>query len=225
MTLTPRKFKYDAITVSGLSYVVTKDETFKLRFTRDFTLRDDPNELDLKDTHTEWMLIRPGQRAKIPEALWTKMVNAAAGQDAAGNALPSAQRVAYDSRNDTSTRYGFGSDQVLAPTDLVKSTLLFTILNTKLVDDSGSVSVPDYMTSILDFTQSDTWFATAESTRNTLTKIWNEGKVAQVNELFFAVMEDILASNYEMTDLFKTSRLSAYSIKVVTPSPIVPTYE
>jgi len=224
MTLPTRSFKYDAITVSGLSYVVTKDNTFKLRFTRDFTLRDDPNQLDLKDTHVEWSLIRPGQRSKIPEELWTKLVNAACGQDAAGNPLPSAQRIAYDSRNGTSTRYGFGVDQVLAPTDLVKSTLLFTILNTKLVDDTGSIPVPDYMT-FLDFTQSDTWFATAESTRNVLTRIWNEGKVSQINELFFAVMEDILASNYEMTDLFKTSRLSAYSIKVVRPSPIVPTYE
>jgi len=215
---------YDAITVSGLSYVVTKDNAFKLRFTRDFTLRDDPNELDLKDTHAEWMLIRPGQRTKIPEALWNKMVNTACGEDVAGNALPSPQRVAYDERNGTRTQFGFGADQVLAPSDLVKSTLQFTILNTKLVDDTGSVPVPDYIT-FLDFNESEMWFSTPSNTRNTLTRIWNEGKVSQINELFFAVLEDILASNYEMTDLFKTSRLSAYSIKVVRPSPIVPTYE
>lgn len=222
--LTPRSLRYDAITISGLSYVVTKDDTFKLRFTRNFTLRDDPQDLDLKDTHVEWMLIRPGQRTTIPEALWEKMVNSACGADAAGNTLPAPRRVAYDERNGTRTQFGFGADQVLAPTELIKSTLLFTILNTQLVDDSGSIPVPDYMT-FLDFSESDTWFETAESTRNTLTRIWNEGKVSQINELFFAVLEDILAANYELTDIFKTSRLSAYSIKVVRSSPIVPTYE
>lgn len=219
-----RNFRYDAIALSGLSYVVTKDDAFKLRFTRNFTLRDDPNELDLKDTHAEWTLIRPGQRTKIPEALWQKMVDAACGEDAGGNVLPSPQRIAYDSRNGTSTRYGFGNGQVLAPTELVVSTILFTILNTSLVDDSGSVSVPDYMT-FLDFGQSDAWFATPQSTRGTLTAIWNRGKASQINEIFFAVLNDICAANYELSDLFKTSRLSAYSIKVVRPAVAAPTYE
>jgi hypothetical protein len=218
------EYRYDAITISGLSYVVTKDDTFKLRFTRNFTLRDDPEGLDLKDTHVEWTLIRPGQRTKIPEQLWNTMVNTACAQDTAGNQLPSPARASYDERNGTRTQFGFGQDQVLAPTDLVLSTLLFTVLNTKLVDDSGATPVPDYMT-FLDFNQSDTWFSTASNARNTLTKIWNQAKVQQINELFFAVLEDICAAQYELTDIFKTSRLSAYSIKVVTSAPVVPTYE
>ena len=224
--LKPRARKYDAITISGLSNIVTKDDTFKLRFTRNFTLRDNPEQEDtlLKDTHTEWALIRPGQRNRIPEHLWNKMVNTACGVDPAGNVLPSPRRTSYDERNGTRTRFGFGSDQVLAPTELVRATLQFTILNTKIADEAGAVPVPDYMT-FLDFNQADEWFSTAESTRNTLTRIWNEGKVQQINELFFAVMDDIIASNYELTDLFKTSRLSAYSIKVVRPSPVVPQYE
>ena len=215
---------YNAIAIAGLSYVVTKNDTFKLRFTKNFVLRDDPQELDLKDTHVEWALIRPGQRVKIPEMLWQKLVNTACGQDPAGNVLPSARRTSYDERNGTSTRFGFGADQVLAPPELVRSTLEFTILNTKLVDSSGSIPLPDYMT-FLDFNQSDSWFNTPENTRNTLTRIWNEAKPAQINELFFAVLEDICANNYELTDIFKTSRLSAYSIKVVRPGPTAPTYE
>jgi hypothetical protein len=215
---------YDAITVSGLSYVVTKDDTFKLRFTRNFTLRDDPNELDLKNVHAEWALIRPGQRVRIPEDLWNKLVNAACGQDPAGNPLPSPRRVSYDERNGRSTQFGFGPEQILAPSDLVKSTLQYTILNTTLIDDGGAVPVPDYML-FLDFNQSDQWFSTPENARATMTKIWNEGKVAQINELFFAVLNEIAAAQYEMTDLFKTSRLSAYSIKIVQNNPVEPTYE
>ncbi len=223
-TLTPGKYVYNAVAIAGLNYVVTQDNTFKLRFTRNFTLRDDPNQLDLKDTHVEWTLIRPGQRTKIPEVLWTLMTNTACAADAAGNVLPSAKRVAYDERNGTRTRYGFGADQVLAPSELVTSTLLYTILNTKLLDESGTVPIPDYMT-FLDFGQSDTWFSTPANTRNTLTRIWNEASVQQINELFFAVLEDIAEANYELTDLFKTSRLSAYSIKIVRSSPVAPTYE
>jgi hypothetical protein len=221
---TTAPFYYDAITVSGLSYLVTQDNTFKLRFTRNFTLRDDPEQLDLKDTHVEWALIRPGQRTKIPEQLWNKIVDTAVGADSAGNTLPSAKRSSYDDRNGTRTRFGFGPDQVLAPSELVISTLLFTVLNTTLVNDSGTIPMPDYM-SFLDFSESDKFFSTPASTRNTLTRIWNEAKPSQINELFFAVLNDIAAANYEMTDLFKTSRLAAYSIKVVKSAPIVPTYE
>ena len=181
-------------------------------------------QLDLKDTHVEWSLIRPGQRTKIPEALWRKLVNTACGLDEAGNTLPSPRRSSYDDRNGTRTQFGFGADQVLAPTALVTSTLLFTALNTQLLDESGTVPIPDYM-SFLDFNESDTWFSTPTTTRNTLTTIWNRAKVSQINELFFAVLEDMIASNYELTDLFKTSRLSAYSIKVVRPGPVLPSYE
>ena len=217
-------FKYDAITISGLSYVVTKDDTFKLRFTRNFTLRDDPRDLDLKDTHVEWTLIRAGQRTKIPEALWNKLVDTACARDAAGNTLPSPRRAAYDERNGTRTRFGFESDQALAPSDLVVSTLLFTILNTKLVDDSGASPVPDYLT-FLDVNNSDSFFNTPGTTRATLTRIWNEGKISQINELFFAVLNDICSANYTMSDLFKTSRLSAYSVKIISGTSTVPTYE
>lgn len=215
---------YNAIAIAGLNYVVTQDNTFKLRFTRNFTLRDDPNQLDLKDTHVEWSLIRPGQRTRIPEKLWNLLVNTACGIDAAGNVLPSQRRVAYDERNGTTTRFGFGTDQVLAPSELVTSTLLFTILNTKLVDETGSSPMPDLML-FLNFSNSDSWFSTPANARATLTKIWNEATPQQINELFFAVLDDIVAANYELTDLFKTSRLSAYSIKVVRNIAAAPTYE
>lgn len=217
-------WEYNALAINGLNYVVTKNDTFKLRFTRNFTLRDDPQQLDLKDTHVEWSLIRPGQRVKIPEVLWRKLVNTACGLDEAGNTLPSPRRASYDTRNGTRTQFGFGADQVIAPTALVTSTLLFTILNTRLLDESGAVPMPDYML-FLDFNESDIWFSTPTNTRNTLTKIWNQAKVSQINELFFAVLEDMIASNYELSDIFKTSRLSAYSIKVVRPGPVLPSYE
>jgi hypothetical protein len=216
--------RYDAITISGLSYVVTKDDTFKLRFTRDFTLRDEPEELNLKNTHTEWALIRAGQKTRIPETLWQKLTDSVAGEDAAGNAVPAVRRVLYDERNGTRTQFGFNREQTLAPSNLLRSSIAHTIVNTTLVDSSGSVPVPDYI-SFLDLDDADAWFADATTARKTMTDIWNSAKVEQVNEIFFAALNDILASNYQLSDIFKTSRLSAYSIKVVRAAAVPQTYE
>jgi hypothetical protein len=220
-------YRYDAITISGLSYLVTKDDTFKLRFTRNFILRVDEVDVygsELKNTHTEWGLIRPGQKYKIPESLWNKLVDSMAGEDSAGNAVPSLRRVLYDERNGSFTQFGFEAEQTLAPSGLLTASVEFTALNTKLVDTSGAVPVPDFI-SVLDFNASDSWFNTPANVRATMNSIWNGAKVAQINEIFFAALEDILASNLELTDIFKTSRLSAYSIRTVTPTSSVPTYE
>jgi hypothetical protein len=222
-------YRYDAVTISGLSYVVSKDDTFKLRFTRDFTLRDDPQDLDLKDVHTEWSLIRPAQRSRIPEALWKKLTDSVSGEDLAGNTVPALRRSLYDERNGTRTRFGFSEEQTLAPQDLLISTITYTIVNTKLLNTTvpanASGQYPADFIEFLDFNQSAEWFSTPSSSRKVMTDIWTTAKPSQINEIFFAVLNDILANNYELTDLFKTSRISAYSIKVINPMPIVPTYE
>lgn len=222
-------FRYDAISISGLSYIVAKENTFKLRFTRNFTLRDDPENLELKDTHTEWALMRPNQPTRIPEALWNKMVDTACGKDAVGNTIPEIRRVLYDERNGTAIKYGFSAGQALAPKDLVLSSISYTIVNTKLVNKNvpknSDGSYPVDFIDFLDFNQSDLWFATPESTRQTLTDIWTKAKVTQINEIFFAALNDILSNNYEVSDIFKTSRLSAYSIKIVDTISAKPVYE
>ncbi|WP_407308432.1 hypothetical protein [Acinetobacter sp.] len=219
-----KNYRYDAITISGLSYIVTKDNTFKLRFTRNFTLRDDPEELNLKNVHTEWALMRPGQKTRVPENLWRKLTDSVVGLDAAGNRVPSIRRVLYDERNGTQTSYGFGPEQTLAPAELLRSSIIHTILNTALIDENAKTVVPDYI-AFLNFDESQEWFKDESAARKTMTDIWNQAKISQVNEIFFAALNDIIASNYELSDIFKTSRLSAYSIKVIMNSPVAPTYE
>lgn len=241
--------RYDAVTISGLSYVVTKDDTFKLRFTRNFTLRDDPDDLDLKNTHTEWSLIRPGQRSKIPEQLWLKLIDSTAGVDAAGNTVPSLRRQLYDERLGTNTRFGFGKEQALAPFNLLRKSLSRTIVNTKLKFELEGGSVGDFIRFIddeIDLLMIEnitdpvikaevislkssiverTYFSTPELVRETMTRIWSQASTAQVNELFFAALDDILASNLELTDIFKTSRLSLYSIQEKREGSTLPSYE
>lgn len=215
---------YSAVTISGLNRVVSKDDTFKLRFTRNFTLRDDPEEWNLKNIHTEWALMREGQKTRVPEGLWQKLTDSVAGKDAAGNDVPALRRVLYDERNGTRTQFGFGPEQTLAPSEMLRSSIIFTIVNTKLVDTGAEVPVPDYIP-FLNLDESSLWFSDAATARKTMTDIWNHASVAQINEIFFAALNDLLANNYELTDIFKTSRLSAYSIKVVAKAPVQQTYE
>lgn len=240
---------YDAVTLSGLTYVVTKDNTFKLRFTKDFTLREDPEQLALKNTHIEWGLIRPGQATRIPEHLWQKLIDSAAGIDAAGNDVPALRRVLYDERNLTRTQFGFGKEQTLAPSSLLRRTLAYTIVNTKVTEEIAGNTLADYIDFIeaeIDLSEGDIienpierallkaqqaveveqlFLSSPELVRQTLTKIWAQAKVSQVNELFFACLEDVLASNYELTDIFKTSRLSLYSIQEKRAGRSQMTYE
>ena len=219
--------RYDAITVYGLNKYVSRDDTYKLRFTRNFTLRDDPNEIDfktgrpsrgssssLKNVHTEWTLLRPAQNKRIPLNLWNKLVESALGQDSIGNTLPYTYLKDYDHQHGTSNSFGLGVGQILAEQAQVIASIKHTILNTTLTINLGGTKVPDYIQN-LKLSQLDKYFDTPENIRKTLDLIWREAKPKQINEIFFAVINDALANNFEFKDVFKTSRLSVYSIKTV----------
>jgi hypothetical protein len=202
--------KFDSCAIAGLSAFVTKDSAFKLRFVRDFTLRDDPEEINLKNTHSEWKLIRKSQRNKIPAQLWELITAAVSGIDAGGNPVPSQARIDYDNRNGTRTRFGFGKGQIFADTELVKKSIINTILNTQCTLRVGNKVITDYITA-LDFSKSSEWFATPEKARETMSIIYKTARASQVNEIFFAVLDDALANNFEFSDIFKTSYITVSS--------------
>ena len=206
--------RYDSITIFGLNKFVTQDNSYKLRFTRNFTLRDNPQDLDLKNVHAEWALIRPGQPARIPSALWDKMVDSAAGIDIIGNGLPFTYLVDYDNQHGTSNQFGLGNGQVLGPKENILTSIKHTILNTQVKMNIGGAQITDYIRN-LKLSQLDKYFDTPDNIRKTLDFIWREAKPKQINEIFFAVINDALANNFEFADIFKTSRLSVYSIKTV----------
>ena len=201
---------FDSCAIANLGSVVTKDDSYKLRFTRDFTLRDDPEQMNLKNVHTEWMLIRKDQGTRIPKTLWDRLTDAVSGQDAIGNPLPDPVRVEYDDRNGTRSRFGFNSGQILADQKLVIASIVNAILNTELTITIGAKVFPDYIIG-LDLDESEEWFSTADKARQTMDFIWKNARAKQINALFFAVLEDALANNYEFTDIFKTSFISAFT--------------
>lgn len=214
---------YDSCAISGLGTTVTKNDSYKLRFLRDFTLRDDPQELKLKNTHTEWALIRERQSTKIPRKLWDALTDSVCGQDVAGNSLPSATRLNYDEKHGTRTRYGFNAGQLFVESELAVRTIVNTILNTGLTIKIGAQSIVDYVTfmNIDSSTTEDSliaaWFTNPTVSRNTMNRIFNSARASQINEIFFEVLSDALANNYEFTDLFKTSLITVNSVSAVTP--------
>ena len=61
----------------------------------------------------------------------------------------------------------------------------------------------------------DKYFESPSSTRKFLDDVWELAKPTQINEIFFTLLNDALSLNFEFTDIFKTSMISAHSIKLI----------
>ena len=107
--------------------------------------------------------------------------------------------------------------QIFAESSLALSSLLNTVLNTSLTIDLGTTSIIDYITAlgISANTTADSlraqWFSDPITSRNTMNLIYKTSRASQVNEIFFSVLNDALANNYEFTDIFKTSMITVNS--------------
>jgi hypothetical protein len=166
--------------------------------------------MNLKNVHTEWTLLRRGQSKKVPTLLWELITSAISGVDALGNSVPSQARIEYDIRNGTRTRFGSGKDQIFADSQLVKESVINTILYPKVTLRLGNTLVTDYIT-VLDLNKSQQWFETPSKARETMSLIFNSARASQINEIFFNVLDDALANNFELADMFKTSLITVSS--------------
>ena len=195
---------FDSCVISGLNSLVKKNDAFKIRFSRDFTLREDPNEIELRNVHTEWTLISPLDTDKIPKSLWTAVTNCVSEVNEQGISIPSKIRIEYDKQNGTSTQYGMGDGQIFADPALVRSGLTNTLLNTSLTVWVGGKYVTDTVRD-LDYDNPDLWFADAATARSTMDLIWKNGSVQLINELFFSILELAFMNNFTFAEIFKTS--------------------
>jgi hypothetical protein len=207
---------YNQVIGAGLNQYITEDNTYKVRFTRDSVLRNNPRGENLKNVHTEWTLIRENQTTLIPQQLWDLLTDSACGQNAVGDPVPSLANVAYDERNGTSIRYGFGTGQTFVDQDLALASIKYAILNTSLTvisQANGGQEVPNPI-SFINASNIESLFSTPVTIRQTMSNIWTQAQPQQVNEIFFTVLYDALSENYEFTDIFKTSMIAAHSIRL-----------
>jgi hypothetical protein len=212
--------RYTQFIIYDLNQIAKKDSTYKLRFTKNCILRDDSDQMNLKNIHTEWQLIKASQRTKIPSQLWTLLTNAVCQSNLIGEMLPSNRRTKYDALHGTRTRFGFLPDQIFVDSNLAITSIKNTIRNTKLTiinQSAGGVEIVDTISFAgFDINALDDYFSTSDKARMFMHQLWENAKGIQVNEIFFEVLYDALSENYEFTDIIKTSLLSAHSIKLIS---------
>jgi hypothetical protein len=216
--------RYTQLILRGLAGVVDDDDRYTLRFTRDFTLRDDlhprnyttdltadfdrinTEPLDLKSHHTEWTLIREKQPFNIPEALWDKITESiiASSLTDSTSRVPSLSRELYDVTYDTNTRYGLGAGQAFVDGALALATIL-----DDLQDPNNDFSPIDINTF---FATHD--FETDDGITEAMEDIYNTFNFEATNRIFFKVLHDALTTQPEFADLFKTSWVSLQGTQI-----------
>lgn len=213
-----RPNRYGLLSVKLLSRWVRKAHTYKLRLKKNPTLRDDDHDMKLKNVHAEWELLRAYQGQVLPKALWDSLTDTLCGQNSVGVDLPYVPYSEYDYRNASFSSYGLGVGQVMTDIEDAKETVKQTILNTGVMrfDIPTQTLVPDPISYTgFDIEQLDTYLATPESTRAFMGDLWTNAKPKQLNELFFAVLQDLLTKTKELSGMFKTSFIALSEIRTI----------
>lgn len=218
--LDARPNRYGMLSVRGLGWVAPLDDNYKLRIKRLPVFRHDDEDLNLKQVHQEWELIRANQLTKIPKALWDKLVDTLCGEVPPGDELPAITLTDYDARSAIiPASWGLGNRQALCPPGIARTTIKNTLLAPKALkyDQVQEKLVPDIIDLPgFDVALLDTYLATPASIRELMAKLWSLGSARQVNELFFAVLEDALVETREFAGIFKTSFIAVDDVRTVS---------
>jgi hypothetical protein len=201
--------------VRGLRGYVDQNDRYVLRFTRDFTLRDNlafgTSPLQLKDTHQEWLMFRQNQLNPISQNLWDGITSAIVGYDITIPStlpqvrVPALDRQLYDAQYGTSTQYGLGVGQAFVNGTLALSTVLAYLNNPQNnfypIDLDGFFDTYDFDTS------ADIILA--------MNEIYTSFGYQIVNNIFFSVLQDALTTQLQYAGLMKTSAVALYGVELL----------
>ena len=68
----------------------------------------------------------------------------------------------------------------------------------------------------------DTYLSNPTNIRKFMSDLWRYAKPKQLNEIFFAVLEDAASSNLELTEFFKTSFIALNDVRTIdTPGNVL----
>ena len=216
--------RYTQLILRGLAGVVDDTNRYILRFTKDFSLRDDliarnyttdltadflrvgAEPLDLKSHHTEWTLIRKNQPTNIRRVLWDRVTEAMIAEklDDSTTRVPSLARELFDVTNGTDTRYGLGNGQAFVDGALAKATLI-----ADLEDPNNDFSPIDIN---VFFAAND--FDTVAGLTIIMDDIYNTFSTASVNRIYFKILLDAFTTKQKYEELFKTSWVSLSGTQV-----------
>jgi len=211
-----RPNRYSILSIKGLGSEVRAVDRYKLRFDKDPTLRDRDENISLKPVFTEWKLLRQGQLDLIPIALWNTLTDTLCGSTKLNQPLPYVSLALYDNKNGTSVSYGIDDGQIMDKASSAIATVKYTILNTQVDKYQNGVLVPDYISYAgFDISKLDSYFVSVSSIRQFMSDLWRYAKATQVNEIFFAALQDMAANDLEIDNFFKTSFISLSDVKTI----------
>lgn len=196
----------------GLHGLVDENRRYVVQLTRDFTLRDrlenGVTPLDLKETHTQWILIREKQLTHIPATLWNRMIEAIIGYTLANSnvRVPAYEYEIYDNLNNTDTRFGLDVGQAFVDGAMALKVVIADLTNPDINFSPTDISL---------FLQQYNNLATPADQAAALIKIYTSFKSEHVNRIFFAVLHTAFANKTKWKELFKTSYVSLHGIRIL----------
>jgi hypothetical protein len=110
--------------------------------------------------------------------------------------LPTLERVLYDDRNGTDTRFGLGPEQIFVDPELAASTII-SILNDPDREFKG-ISIDSFINDVFNFD-------TPEDIAATMNAIYDQFSAEDVNYIFFQLLLDAFSNKKEFEEIFKTS--------------------
>lgn len=210
--------RFTEILIKDIATNINVDDRYVVQFTRFFNLRDDldsgKSPLDLKNKHAEWYMFRREQSNKIPTVLWTKATESLIGykltdfENDVLTPVPSLERVIYDNRFDTTTRYGLEEGQTFVDRDTGIASIQ------RLIESSNFDTAPVDKYVFLDQHS----FDTPLNIKNAMSYIFVNFSSEAVNTIFFELMLDALANKRDYPGLLKTSFIALHGIKILETS-------
>lgn len=201
---------YREAIIRNISSYINNDGRYMIQFTRDMTLRSSLNTSDtnqtLKNKHSEWLLFRQNQSNNIPILLWNKLTESLSGKSLlTSTPVPSLDRVLYDDKYGTETRYGLNTGQTFVDrVNGIKTVLLYLQSPDR---DFAPIDIDNFLYRYDFSKQSDIVPA--------MTEIYDTFGAEHVNGIWFELLQDALASKAKYKGLMKTSWVALHGIQIL----------
>jgi len=128
--------------------------------------------------------------------------------------LPTLERLLYDERFGTDTRFGLGAEQIFVDPDVATATV--TAILTDPSREFSGVDIDDFINNQLNFSTPEDIIATMEA-------IYENFATVDVNYIFFQILNDAFVDKSEFEEFFKTSWVALQITQnVVNPLPVDP---
>lgn len=201
---------YREAIVRNISSYINNDSSYMIQFTRDMTLRSTlsspTTELEAKNKHSEWLLFRQHQPNNISLFLWNKVLESLSGVALITRLpVPSLDRVLYDDKYGTETRYGLNLGQTFVDRVNGINTVLSYLRNSD--KDFAPIDIDNFLNTYD--------FNTSSGVESAMIEIYNTFSSEHVNGIWFELLYDALSSKAKYKGLMKTSWVALHGIQIL----------